>query len=62
MATLTEEPEFICDCFYNSEPKYNARTMAAIQEARDIMSGKIQTKKYYSVAELMEDLNSDVDD
>ena len=34
------------------QPRYNAETEAAIQEARDIMAGKIQTKTYTSVAEM----------
>ncbi len=43
-------------------PKPNAETLAAIQEARDIASGKIPAKAYHSVEELMEDLKSDADD
>ena len=43
-------------------PTPNAETIAAMQEARDIASGKIAAKQYHSVAELMEDLTSDVDD
>jgi DNA-damage-inducible protein J len=31
---------------------YNQETLDAIQEARDIMSGKIKTKSYTSVAEM----------
>jgi DNA-damage-inducible protein J len=40
------------------QPRYNAETEAAIQEARDIMSGKIKTKTYSSVAEMNADLES----
>ena len=39
------------------QPRYNAVTEAAMQEARDIMSGKLQTKSYSSFSELMEDLD-----
>ncbi len=36
----------------------NAETLAAIQEVDDMISGKIPAKKYSSVDELFEDLNS----
>lgn len=32
------------------QPRYNAETEAAIAEARDIMSGKVQTESYDSAA------------
>lgn len=41
------------------QPRYNATTEAAIQEARDIMTGKIQTKSYTSVQEMMKDLDNE---
>ena len=41
------------------QPRYNATTEAAIQETRDIMTGKIQTKSYTSVQEMMEDLDNE---
>jgi len=45
------------------QPRYNAETEAAMQEARDIMSGKIQAKSYESVEELFADLEAeDADD
>ena len=37
------------------QPRYNTETEAAIQEARDIMSGKIKAKSYNSVDEMLED-------
>ena len=40
-------------------PSYNAETLAAIQETREIMSGKIQTKTYESPEDLFEDLDSE---
>jgi addiction module antitoxin, relB/dinJ family len=43
--------------FIVKQPRYNIETEAAIQEARDIMSGKIQTKTYHSTQELFEVLN-----
>jgi DNA-damage-inducible protein J len=41
------------------QPQYNAKTEAAIQEARDIMAGKQQTKTYATVDELFEDLENE---
>ncbi|MCL1808473.1 MAG: type II toxin-antitoxin system RelB/DinJ family antitoxin [Clostridiales bacterium] len=37
-------------------PKYNNETLAAMKEARDIASGRIQTKSYASVKEMVEEL------
>ena len=44
------------------QPRYNAETEAAIQEARDIMSGKIQTKAYSTLADFYADLESEDND
>lgn len=41
------------------EPKFNEETKKAIQEARDIISGKKKAKIYNSVSELFSDLDSD---
>ena len=41
------------------QPRYNEETEAAIQEARDIMSGKVKTKTYTSVAEMNADIDAD---
>jgi len=43
------------------QPHYNAETEAAIQEARDIMAGRIKTKVYHSVAEMNADIDTEVD-
>lgn len=48
--------------FELKQPNYNAETEAAIREARNIADGVVQAKSFHSVAELMEDLNSDTDD
>lgn len=40
----------------------NEESRLAIQEARDIAAGRIESKSYNSVNELMKDLLSDVDD
>ena len=36
--------------------KFNAETLAAMEEARDIMSGKIQATSYNTTDELFEDM------
>ncbi|WNX84747.1 type II toxin-antitoxin system RelB/DinJ family antitoxin [Agathobaculum sp. NTUH-O15-33] len=43
-------------------PEPNMETIAAMKEAQDISSGRIKTKAYHSVKQLMEDLCSDADD
>jgi len=45
-----------------SQPEYNAETLAAMQEARDIMAGRIQTKKYKTVEEMDADIDAEDDD
>lgn len=40
-------------------PKYNAETLAAMAEARDIMSGKIQATSYNTADELLKALNAE---
>ncbi|MCL1819257.1 MAG: type II toxin-antitoxin system RelB/DinJ family antitoxin [Oscillospiraceae bacterium] len=42
-------------------PKYNEETLAAMKEARDIASGKIQSKGYNSVTELNAELDAEYD-
>lgn len=37
------------------QPKYNAETETAIKEAREIMNGKINAKRYDSVDEMFKD-------
>ena len=44
------------------QPRYNAETEAAIQEAIDIMAGKVETKTYSSLADFYADLESEEDD
>ena len=41
------------------QPRYNAETEAAMQEARDIISGKKKAKKYSSADELFEELDAE---
>lgn len=42
------------------QPRYNAETEAAMQEARDISSGKIKAKAYNSTDEMFKDLDINV--
>ena len=41
------------------QPRFNAETEAAMQEARDIASGKISAKRYDSARALLEDLDKE---
>lgn len=38
-------------------PRYNRETEEAMQEARDIMSGKVEAKAYNSTKELFEEID-----
>ena len=40
-------------------PKYNDETLTAMQEARDISSGKIKAKSYSSVKEMIAEFDAD---
>ena len=40
-------------------PKYNEETLAAMREARDIASGKINAKSYTSVKEMIAELDAE---
>ena len=40
-------------------PRYNRETEEAIQEARDIMSGKISAKSYRSAHELFQEMDAE---
>ena len=45
--------------FDMSLPSYNEETLAAIQEARDIASGKIKSKSYSSLQEMIYEIEAD---
>ena len=45
--------------FAMKQPRYNTETEAAMQEARDIMSGKKKTKSYSSADELFAELDAE---
>ena len=40
-------------------PRYNRETEEAMQEARDIMSGKVEAKSYSSARELFDELDAE---
>ncbi|MED9782160.1 MAG: type II toxin-antitoxin system RelB/DinJ family antitoxin [Peptococcaceae bacterium] len=47
--------------FAVKQPRFNAETEAAMQEARDITSGKIAAKSYASVRELFDELDAEME-
>ena len=47
--------------FSMRQPQYNAATMAAMQEAEDISTGKIPAKNYHSARELFDELDAEDD-
>ena len=48
--------------FEDSQPEYNAETLAAMQETLDIMDGKIKVKSYATVEEMNADIDAEKDD
>lgn len=40
-------------------PRYNRETEEAIEETRDILNGKIETKSYHSARELFDELDNE---
>jgi len=40
-------------------PTYNQDTLAAMQEAKDIADGKIQSKSYSSLQEIIDEINAE---
>lgn len=45
--------------FQPKHPRYNKETLLAMQEARDIMSGKVGPKRCPSLSALMDDLDAE---
>lgn len=45
--------------FQPKQPRYNRETLAAMQEARDIMAGKIEAKRYESLSALLADIDAE---
>lgn len=48
--------------FEVKQPRYNRETETAIQEARTLMKGKVNTKSYSSAHELFKELDKEMDD
>ena len=45
--------------FQPRQPRYNRETLIAMQEARDIMAGKVEAKRYSSLSGLLADLDAE---
>ena len=44
--------------FQPKQPRYNRETLMAMQEAKDIMAGKVKAKRYSSLSDLLEDMDA----
>lgn len=44
--------------FQPRQPRYNRETLTAMQEAKDIMEGKVEAKRYSSLSDLLEDMDA----
>jgi len=47
--------------FQPHQPQYNAETLAAMQEAKDIIAGKVQTKIYTSYEEFEAEIMAEIE-
>lgn len=45
--------------FQPKQPQYNRETRMAIEEARDIMAGKVDAKRYGSLTDLLADMDAE---
>ena len=45
--------------FQPKKPRYNHETIMAIQEAKDIMAGKVDAKRYSSLSDLIADIDAE---
>ena len=57
--TAFANPEQLYQWRRSFQTQYNNETLAAMQEARDIASGKIQTKSYSSFQEMIDEINAE---
>ncbi|MCL2494337.1 MAG: type II toxin-antitoxin system RelB/DinJ family antitoxin [Oscillospiraceae bacterium] len=46
--------------FQPHQPRYNAETLAAIQETKDIIAGRVQTKTYSSYEEFEAEIMAEI--
>ena len=45
--------------FQPKQPRYNRETLMAMQEARDIMTGRVECKRYSSLSDLLKDMDAE---
>ena len=45
--------------FQPKQPRYNRETVMAMQEARDIMTGKVEAKRYSSLNDILADMDAE---
>ncbi len=45
--------------FQPKQPRYNRETLIAMQEARDIMVGKVKAKRYGSLNDILADMDAE---
>ena len=45
--------------FQPKQPRYNRETVMAMQEARDIMAGKVEAKRYSSLNDILADIDAE---
>ena len=45
--------------FQPKQPQYNRETRMAIEEARDVMAGKVDAKRYGSLTDLLADMDAE---
>lgn len=45
--------------FQPKQPQYNRETRIAIEEARDVMAGKVDAKRYGSLTDLLADMDAE---
>ena len=48
--------------FRPHKPRYSRATLLAMQEARDIMDGKVEAKRYPSLSDLLADMDAEDED
>jgi len=48
--------------FQPRQPRYNRETLLAMQEARDIMAGKVNARRYASLSALLKDIDAEESD
>ena len=45
--------------FQPKQPRYNRETLKAMQEAKDIMAGNVEAKRYRSLSDLLEEMDAE---